>query len=170
MATELKRPADLYAEDFHAWAEAQMEALRRGAGRLPAEIDAEHLIEELDMARRRDRAAASSQVMRAVEHLLKLEHSPSEAPRNTWLRTVRSARTALRRLLTPSLRRAVEADLAELYAVARENAAGALQDHDVFEAADALPERCPYTLDQITGDWLPCPAERSDRAAGRDSG
>jgi hypothetical protein len=22
-------------------------------------------------------------------------------------------------------------------------------------AADALPATCPYTLDQITGDWLP---------------
>ena len=66
-----------------------------------------------------------------------------------------SARAALRRLLTPSLRRAVEAELPELYALARENAAGALQDHDEFEAAEALPETCPHTLEQITGDWLP---------------
>ena len=139
MATKLTRSRDLYARDFHAWAEAQMDALRRHAGRLPAEIDAEHLIEELDMARRRDRAAASSQVTRAIEHLLKLEHSPSEAPRNGWLRSVRSARASLRRLLTPSLRRSVEAELPELYALARENAAGALQDHDEFEAAAAIP-------------------------------
>jgi hypothetical protein len=30
-----------------------------------------------------------------------------------------------------------------------------LRDHGEQDAADALPTTCPYTLDQITGDWLP---------------
>ena len=31
----------------------------------------------------------------------------------------------------------------------------ALRDHGEQDAAEALPVTCPYTLDQITGDWLP---------------
>jgi hypothetical protein len=30
-----------------------------------------------------------------------------------------------------------------------------MRDHGEHAAADALPEACPYMLDQITGDWLP---------------
>jgi hypothetical protein len=34
-------------------------------------------------------------------------------------------------------------------------AEGALRDHGEHAAADALPATCPYSLDQITSDWLP---------------
>jgi hypothetical protein len=52
--------------------------------------------------------------------------------------------------------RAISTDnLPELYARARHDAEGALRDHGEQDAADALPVTCPYTLDQITGDWLP---------------
>jgi hypothetical protein len=30
-----------------------------------------------------------------------------------------------------------------------------MRDHGEDAAADALPKTCPYTADQITGDWLP---------------
>jgi hypothetical protein len=30
-----------------------------------------------------------------------------------------------------------------------------LRQHGENAAADALPAACPYSLDQITGDWLP---------------
>jgi hypothetical protein len=39
--------------------------------------------------------------------------------------------------------------------VARAAAARSLRRHDENAAADALPETCPYPLDQIVGDWLP---------------
>jgi hypothetical protein len=48
-----------------------------------------------------------------------------------------------------------ESELAQLYEEARGLAEGALRDHGETTAADALPEACPYSLDQITGDWLP---------------
>jgi hypothetical protein len=41
------------------------------------------------------------------------------------------------------------------YEDARALADGALRDHDEDAAADALPETCRYSLDQITSDWLP---------------
>jgi hypothetical protein len=30
-----------------------------------------------------------------------------------------------------------------------------MRDHGEHAAADGLPGTCPYTADQITGDWLP---------------
>ena len=38
---------------------------------------------------------------------------------------------------------------------ARHGAEGSLRDYGEQDAAVTLPEACPYTLDQITGDWLP---------------
>ena len=61
----------------------------------------------------------------------------------------------LRDALTPALRPEVENDLARLYEDARELAEGASRDHGEHAAADALPATCPYSFDQITGDWLP---------------
>jgi hypothetical protein len=39
--------------------------------------------------------------------------------------------------------------------MARKSAAESMRDHGEHTAADALPETCPYTADQITGEWLP---------------
>ena len=60
-----------------------------------------------------------------------------------------------RRGMSPTLRREVETELAALYVDARGLADGALRDHGEPAAADALPETCPYSLDQIISDWLP---------------
>ena len=37
----------------------------------------------------------------------------------------------------------------------RDDTAALLRDHGEDSAADALPETCPYTVEQITGDWWP---------------
>ncbi len=39
--------------------------------------------------------------------------------------------------------------------MARDDAAAAMRDHAEHTAAEALPETCPYILEQITGDWWP---------------
>jgi hypothetical protein len=90
-----------------------------------------------------------------MEHLLKLQHSPAHDPRPAWRATIRTQRVKLRDGLKASIRREVEAELPELYADARALADGALRDHGGAAAADSLPATCPYSLDQITGDWLP---------------
>lgn len=46
--------------------------------------------------------------------------------------------------------------LAKLYEHARRSARLALLDHPEPEAAAALPQSCPYTLDQLLEDgWYP---------------
>jgi hypothetical protein len=82
-----------------------------------------------------------------IEHLLKLQFSPAADPRPGWIETLYTHRSDLEGELTQSLRSRVEETLPRLYAQARRNTARALE---------AYGERtCPYTLDQITGDWLP---------------
>ena len=153
MATRTKpRESRLYEQDVYAWAKAQVELLR--AGRF-ADLDLEHLIEEVEDVAGALKRSARQRVRTIIEHLLKLEHSPAEEPRPGWRATVRTQRVRLRDALTPTLRREVDGELAELYGDARGLAEGALRDHREDAAAAALPASCPYSLDQIAADWLP---------------
>jgi hypothetical protein len=152
MATRVKPRSDLHADDLYAWSRAQTELLR--AGRF-GELDLAHLIEEIEDVGGAMKRAARKRIRTIIEHLLKLEHSPASEPRAGWRATVRTQRVRLRDTLTPTLRREVEGELAELYEDARDLTEGALRDHGEHAAADALPRTCPYTLDQLTGNWLP---------------
>jgi hypothetical protein len=57
--------------------------------------------------------------------------------------------------LTPRLRRILEEELSRVYTVTRRTTERKLRLYGEDAAADALPERCPYTVGQITGDWWP---------------
>jgi hypothetical protein len=153
MATRIKPTgAHLYEQDFYAWAKAQADLLR--AGRY-ADLDLEHLIDEVDDLGESLRRSVRSRIRTLIEHLLKLEHSPARDPRSGWYDTVLTQRSDLLDELTASIRREVEPTLPDLYERARQNADTSLRKHGEHDAADALPATCPYTFDQITGDWLP---------------
>ena len=153
MATRTKPAAqDLYEEDFCVWAERQADLLR---ARRFDELDLDNLVEEVEDLGGALKRSVRSRVRTVIEHLLKLQHSPAAEPRLGWRETVRTPRDDLIDDLTPSLRREVEGELAQLYARARRRAEDALRDRGEHAAADALPAACPYDLDRITGDWLP---------------
>ena len=57
--------------------------------------------------------------------------------------------------LTPRIEQILATELPRLYAMARDDAAAGMRDHGEDAAALGLPQTCPYTLDQITGDWWP---------------
>ena len=153
MATRIKPPAGrLYDEDFYAWSKSQADLLR--AARY-ADLDLEHLIEEVDDLGESLKRSVRSRIRTIIEHFLKLEHSPASDPRGGWYDTVIAQRSDLRDELTASIRREVDLALPDLYGMARHNAATSLRKHGEAAAADALPAACPYSLDQITGDWLP---------------
>jgi hypothetical protein len=153
MATRIKPTAkDLYDEDFYVWARNQAGLLR---DKRFDELDLANLIEEVeDLAGALERSVRS-RARTIMEHLLKLQHSPAQEPRLGWRATIRTQRSELLNDVTPSLRRHLADTLPDLYARARHDAEGSLRDHGEQDAADALPATCPYTLDQITGDWLP---------------
>ena len=153
MATQVKaRKSELYEQDLYAWSRAQTDLLR---ARRFAELDLEHLIEEIEDVGGALRRSVRNRIRTIVEHLLKLEHSPAKDPHAGWRATVRTQRVRLRDALTPTLRSEAESEVSELYGDGRALAEGTLRDHGEHAAADALPATCPYSLDQITGDWLP---------------
>jgi hypothetical protein len=153
MATRVKaRTGDLYEEDVYAWSKAQADLLR--AGRV-ADLDLQHLIEEIDDVGGSLYREVRSRVRIIIEHLLKCEHSTAREPRPGWERTLRTQRADLAEDLTPALKPRVRRNLSRFYLVARLEAEAALRAHGEHAAADALPASCPYSLDQICGGWLP---------------
>ena len=153
MATRIKpTTGHLYEQDFYAWSKAQAELLR--AGRF-ADLDLEHLIEEVDDLGESLKRSVRSRIRTIIEHLLKLEYSPAQEPRGGWYDTILAQRSDLLDECTASIRREVEPTLPGLYERARQNAATSLGKHGEHAAADALPAACPYTLEQVTSDWLP---------------
>ena len=145
MASRIKpAPKELYEEDFYVWSQQQAELLR---ARRFDELDLANLIEEVEDLGGAVTKSVRSRAPTILEHLLKLQHSPAVDPRPGWRDTVRTQR--------PTLRRELDEELEELYARARHQAEGSLRDHGKHTAAAALPETCPYTADQIIGDWLP---------------
>jgi hypothetical protein len=155
MAKVLER--SLYQTDYYAWTKDQAAKLRAlAAARVNSTLDLENLAEEIESLGRSEWRAARSQVQRVIEHLLKLEFSPAREPRSEWLDSIVQARDELADLLTPSLQRDVEDDLATAFERAKRDAAKGLRRHGEREAAQALPATCPYSLDQIVSpDWYP---------------
>jgi Domain of unknown function DUF29 len=144
-----------YDDDFYAWTQHQAAVLRA----MPAtdnRFDREHVAEEIEDLGKSERDAVRSQIRRIIEHFLKLAHSPAEQPRFDWLDTIDDARQTLSDKITATLRRDVEADLDRLYAQARRQAARGLHRYGEASAAAALPQHCPYSLDDICReDWYP---------------
>lgn len=149
--------AELYEQDYYAWTKAQAAALRRlAAERWNGPLDLDRLAEEVEDLGSSQRYAVESQIERIIEHLLKLEHSPSATLRRQWLVSVNNARGHVGRRLTPSMRREIEARLADCYARARRRAAMGLWDHGEIDEAELLPITCPYGFDQLIDEgWLP---------------
>jgi hypothetical protein len=149
MATSVRSARGaLYDRDFAAWAEGQAQALR--AGRLDA-LDLEHLAEEIGDLSHRERDALESHLETLVMHLLKWRYQPGRRSRS-WEATIKVARRNIAKLLrrSPSLRRGLPASLDEIYPNARLRAAVATRLAD-----DVFPDACPFTLDQVIGDWMP---------------
>ena len=153
MATRIKAPSrSLYEEDFYVWSEQQAALLREG--RLD-QLDLEHLIEEVAALGRAERSKVLGNARVIIEHLLKLQHSPAQEPRNEWRATAREHRRRLEADLTPRLRQILRSDLEHQFMLARSHTSAAMRDHGEDAAADALPQASPYGLDQIMGEWLP---------------
>jgi hypothetical protein len=154
MATRVER---LYKDDFYAWTRDQASALRRLADECwNGPLDLLHLAEEVEDLGSEQQWAVEGQLERIIEHLLKLEHSPSPQPRRQWMISVNTARGEVQRRLTRTIRSEVEPHLPDLYRRARRNADLALVDYGETDAAQALPEACPYTLNDLLADeWWP---------------
>jgi hypothetical protein len=155
MAKVLER--SLYQTDYYAWTKQQAAELRKlAAARANTTLDLANLAEEVESLGRSDLNTVRSQVRRIIEHLLKLEYSPSVPPRTEWRYSVGQARDDIEDHLTASMRPDVAADLTRLFGRVRRDAALGLARYGERDAAQALPAKCPYSFDQIVGhDWYP---------------
>jgi hypothetical protein len=149
-------PERLYDDDFFAWTQLQareLERFRRTRPNVP--LDLRHLAEEIRDLGMAERNALRSWTARIIEHLLLLEHSPAQDPRRGWNSEIVDFRSEIERRLTATLRRDLERQLTRLYADARRGLTRKLSRYGEAEIALKLPTQCPYTLDQILGDWWP---------------
>jgi|SRR5271165_80304 len=144
-----------YEDDFYAWTQHQAAVLRT----MPVSdnrFDREHVAEEIEDLGKSEGDAVRSQIRRIIEHLLKLAYSPAGQPRFDWMHSISDARAVLEDKLLPTLRRDIEATLEKLYADGRRSATLALCTLGEEKVAQAFPEKCPYSLDEICQqDWYP---------------
>ena len=140
-----------YETDIAAWAEQNAELIR---ARRWQEVDAEHVLEEIEALGNDRRSARDSHVVRVMEHLLKLRYVTGEQTLRYNVESWRGSgalhrREALRVLRrNPSLRPELNTELlADLYADAR-----AIFVDCQFEHAQTPPEQCPFTWQEILGE------------------
>ena len=151
----------LYETDFFAWTQLQARELRRFARTRPnVDLDVRHIAEEIADLGKERRDSLRSWTVRIIEHLLLLERSPAVEPRRGWIDEVVNFRGEIERRVTPTLQRDLARRRPQLYAEARRNLARKLERYGEAEVVARLPERCPWTLDQILGDFWP--SEDSD--------
>jgi hypothetical protein len=156
----------LYDEDFVAWSQQQVDALRlaarSGSNQL---LDWENLAEEIEGLGISQRSALGSQIKRVIHHLLKLEHSPARNPQRGWENSVIDARDQIEDLLdrSPSLSREISAEIAR-----QAPRAARLAIRDLGKRAEVDPaiagriRATAYTDDQVVGDWFPEEPSRAE--------
>ncbi len=153
----MDRDEHLYEDDFYAWTQVQASKLRQAAdARVNLDLDFANLAEEVEDLGKSERDAVQSALMRVVEHLLKLEHSPAGEPRRGWRASVTEHRTRAARKLkqNPSFK----GQLADLFAEAWEDgrtlAVEGLAEDGI--PPEDIPQECPYSFDQIRDQgWYP---------------
>ena len=121
--------------------------------RIDAPLDWGHLADELEQLGGSIKDSIQCELAAVIEHLLKLEHSSDAGSWTKWRAAVRKARRHLNDKIAsnPSLASYPCVILTDAWLDGRDDA---LQDDSIARAA--LPEECPYTLEQLRNpDWWP---------------
>ena len=149
-------PDRLYEADFYAWTRHQALALRRFARTRPnLPLDLEHIAEEIQDLGKSERDTVYSFAQQIMQHLLLLEHSPATEQRRHWADEIDEFRVQMKRKLSPTIRRHLKRDLVEIYNDGRRIVERKMRRYGEVRAVARLPENCPYTIEQVLGDWLP---------------
>jgi hypothetical protein len=149
-------PSQLYETDFYAWTRQQATELRRFARTRPnLPLDLEHIAEEIQDLGKSEHDAVLSLAQRIIEHFLLIEHSPATHERLHWADEIDAFRDRMKRKLSPTIRRGLKRHLRAVYADGRRMVERKMRRYGEDRAADALPAECPYTIEQVLGEWLP---------------
>jgi Domain of unknown function DUF29 len=141
----------LYDNDFYSWALESARALREGRF---AELDIEHIAEELEGMGKERKRALQSQLARLLAHLLKWSQQPESRAwcGNSWRASIRDARREIEEILeeNPGLK----PHLPELFGKAYPKGVNrAIADTNLPESR--FPAGCPWSLEQVMdpGFW-----------------
>lgn len=137
-----------YETDFYQWTQQQAALLRQGQF---SELDAAHLVDEIEDMGASNRHALGSYLEWVLLHLLKWQFQPDRRG-TSWRITVRKGRNSIDRLLeeSPSLKPRLSTMVTAEYRRARSEAAD-----ETGLALTIFPEQCPFTVEQIIGDYWP---------------
>jgi len=131
-----------YERDFYGWLRESARLLREGRW---AEIDSEHIAEELEAMGRSEKRELASRLSVLIAHLLKWEHQPVRRSRS-WRNTISAQRMDLKELLedSPSLRRDLEKKIERSYEKAKLKA----EDETGLDK-ECFPPTCPFSPEEI---------------------
>ena len=139
-------PDGLYERDALAWAEQQVDLLRRLATgeRLNEVVDWPNVIEEVQDVGLSELRACQSLMQQAMAHLLKLSAWPDSRAAEHWRDEAEVFLDDAGRRFTPSMRQRI--DLGDLYTAALRRVRLKKDDSG---AQRPLPEVCPRALDDL---------------------
>ena len=139
-----------YETDFYLWTQQQADLLRQAQfNRI--DLDLGNIAEEIESMGKRDRRSISSYVQNVLLHLLKWRYQPEQRGAS-WRLSIENARDQILNLLdeSPSLKSEMGTFATKEYQRALRNAAG-----ETGLPLTTFPEQCPFTVEQIIGDWWP---------------
>ena len=151
----------LYQTDYAAWARRHVELLR--AGRF-AEMDIEHLLDELGDMSKSERRELESRLLSLIAHLLKWEYQYQalserwrEFKGDSWRNTIVEQRKQLAVLLrqSPGLKPVVGEAITAAYPDAAD-----LASKESRLPPETFPADCPYSAEQLLqDDFYPVPSD-----------
>lgn len=140
----------LHEIDFAAWLFDQADCLKRGEW---SGVDAGHLAEELETLARKDHRALESHLEIRLVHMLKWDCQPEKRTRS-WFASLSNLLREMENLIAanPSLKREeyLKGLLATTYPKARKRALAQAR-----LPAEAVPESCPFAIEQIFDPEFP---------------
>lgn len=141
--------ATLHDLDFYTWTHRQAELLREGRF---DELDAEHLIEELESMGARERRELTNRLAVLLAHLLKWQYQP-ERRGSSWRRTIKIQRIEVNDLLADNP--GLKSEMAEIFAKAYAKARVLATDETRFDER-VFPVGPGFTLDEaLNPEFLP---------------
>jgi len=154
LSMALKEALPLYDRDFFEWTVRNAQLLREGRF---AEVDVEHLAEEIEDVGKRDQREVRNRLKVLLAHLLKWTAQPdlryAAGGASSWLNTIIEQRSQLESIFeqSPSLERHARESLDAAFCKAVKEAA-----YETRQPRDEFPTTCPFAFEQIMDDaFLP---------------
>lgn len=137
-----------YESDFCQWTSEQATLLRAG---MLSDIDFVNLAEEIESMGNSDRRSLGSYLRNIIMHLLKHVYQPSRRG-TSWESSIALGRIEIATLIaeSPSLKTKIMPAVEKVYPDARR-----LASRETGLPLSTFPETCPFTIDQILGDYWP---------------